>query len=310
MKYEDALKTLEIGDFTDEDLELKDIKKKYKAMALMYHPDRNSAENATEKFQEIQAAYEYLVDYYKDIIDCDDYDDPLSEYENLDKNSYRGMLYSFLKSVLKKDGNSNNIFHNIIQRISSTCEENSIEILRKLDKNVLIKTYELLKNYSKVLHFGDEFIEKVAEIIADKTKNDECIILNPTLEDLFENNLYRLTVNEFVYIVPLWHRELVYDNSGNDVYVRCEHIMPENVTLGPNNNLFVSVVINVNQIWIDGVYTFFIGKREFQIPLDKLKLTPRQVVLLNWKGISRINTVDIYDISNKGDIVVDITLEI
>ena len=310
MKYEDALKTLEIGDFTDEDLELKDIKKKYKAMALMYHPDRNSAENATEKFQEIQAAYEYLVDYYKDIIDCDDYDDPLSEYENLDKNSYRGMLYSFLKSVLKKDGNSNNIFHNIIQRISSTCEENSIEILRKLDKNVLIKTYELLKNYSKVLHFGDEFIEKVAEIIADKTKNDECIILNPTLEDLFENNLYRLTVNEFVYIVPLWHRELVYDNSGNDVYVRCEHIMPENVTLGPNNNLFVSVVINVNQIWIDGVYTFFIGKREFQIPLDKLKLAPRQVVLLNWKGISRINTVDIYDISNKGDIVVDITLEI
>ena len=310
MKYEDALKILEIDEITDEDNELEYIKKKYKAMALMYHPDRNNAENATEHFQEIQSAYECLVDYYKDTIDYDDYDDPLSEYENLDKNSYRGMLYSFLKSVLKKDGNSNNIFHTIIQKISSTCEENSIEILRKLDKNVLIKTYELLKKYSKVLHFGDEFIEKVAEIIADKTKNDECIILNPTLEDLFDNNLYRLTVNEFVYIVPLWHRELVYDNSGNDVYVRCEHIMPENVTFGKNNNLFVSVVIDVNKIWVDGVHKFFIGKREFQIPIDKLKLAPRQVILLGCQGISRINTVDIYDISNKGDIVVDITLEI
>jgi hypothetical protein len=310
MKYEDALRILEIGEFNDEDLEIEDIKKKYKTMALMYHPDRNNAENATEKFQEIHAAYECLVNYYEDVIDSDDDYDPTSEFENLDKNSYRGMLYSFLKNILKEDNKGKNIFYTIIQKISSTCEENSIEILRKLDKNVLIKTYELLKKYSKVLHFGDEFIEKVSEMISDKMKNDECIILNPTLEDLFENNLYRLTVNEFVYIVPLWHRELVYDNSGNDVYVRCEHIMPENVTLGPNNNLIVSVVIDVNQIWADGVYKFFIGKREFEIPIEKLRLSPRQVILLNWQGISRINTKDIYDISNKGDIIVNVKLEI
>ena len=172
MKYKDALKILEIGEFTDEDLEIEYIKKKYKAMALMYHPDRNNAENATEKFQEIQAAYECLVDYYEDTVDSDDDDDPITEFENLDKNSYRGMLYSFLKNILKEDVNGKNVLHTIIQKISSTCEENSIEILRKLDKNTLIKIYELLKKYSKVLHFGDEFIEKVSLMISEKMKND------------------------------------------------------------------------------------------------------------------------------------------
>ena len=312
MKYEDAVKILGIGKFTDEDIEINEIKKQYKTMALMYHPDRNSAEDATEKFQEIQAAYEWLMKYYEDAAEFDDdYDgENGSEFENLEKNSYRRMLYSFLKSILTKDGNKNTIFHTILQKISNTCEENAIDMLQKLDKNILITTYELLKKYAKVLHFGDAFIERVAEIIAEKTEDDECIILNPTLEDLFENNLYRLTVNGFVYIVPLWHHELVYDNSGNDIYVRCNHIMPDNVILGKNNNLIVNVVIDVKQIWNEGLHTFFIGKREFRIPIDKLKLSPRQTIMLNWQGISRITTTDIYDISNKGDIVVNVTLEI
>jgi hypothetical protein len=86
--------------------------------------------------------------------------------------------------------------------------------------------------------------------------------------------------------------------------------MPDNVILGKNNNLIVNVVIDIKQIWEDGVYKFFIGKRGFEIPIDKLKLSPRQTIMLSWQGISRINTTDIYDISNKGDIIVNVILEI
>jgi hypothetical protein len=300
MNCEDAFRILEIDN--DEFYTSAFIKKQYRKLALMYHPDRNSAENATEKFQEIQEAYEYLFKNYSD-------NDASLEPENENLTGYRAMLYAFLNGVLTSD-KGNDILYYILQHISTTCEENALDILKKLDKHTLLKTYDLLKKYAKVLHYGDTFIERVAEIITDKTQDDECIILNPTLDDLFENNLYRLTVNGFVYIVPLWHHELVYDNSGNDIYVRCNHMMPDNVILGKNNNLIVNVVIDVKQIWSDGGHTFFIGKREFLIPIEKLKLSPRQTIMLSCQGISRINTTDIYDISNKGDIIVNVILEI
>ena len=151
-------------------------------------------------------------------------------------------------------------------------------------------------------------MEQVSDLVKERTEHDECIILNPTIDDLFDNNLYRLSISGHTYIIPLWHHELVYDNSGNDVYVRCEHEMPENVALGPNNNLFTRITINIKEIWLEGVHKFYIGKREFHIYADKLKLVPEQRILLSNCGISRINVYDMCDISNKGDIIIDIKL--
>lgn len=37
-----------------------DIKKKYKQLVLMYHPDRNKNSNATKKFIEMVEAYKFL----------------------------------------------------------------------------------------------------------------------------------------------------------------------------------------------------------------------------------------------------------
>ena len=49
-----------------ENADVSEIKKKYRKLAIKYHPDRNSGdENATKKFQEVTEAYEILGDEKK-----------------------------------------------------------------------------------------------------------------------------------------------------------------------------------------------------------------------------------------------------
>jgi DnaJ-class molecular chaperone len=47
------------------DAELDDIKKAYRKLALQYHPDRNKAPEATERFKEATEAYQVLSDAEK-----------------------------------------------------------------------------------------------------------------------------------------------------------------------------------------------------------------------------------------------------
>ena len=41
---------------------LADVKKAYRQKAAFYHPDRNHAEDAADRFRTVQAAYDVLVD--------------------------------------------------------------------------------------------------------------------------------------------------------------------------------------------------------------------------------------------------------
>ena len=88
----------------------------------------------------------------------------------------------------------------------------------------------------------------MVEYFSNKIKNDECIILNPTIDDLLANNLYKLRVNDFTYIVPLWHHELVYDNSGNDIYVKCFPMLPDNVCIDDQNNIHIDCKYDIKEI--------------------------------------------------------------
>jgi GTPase SAR1 family protein len=285
-------------DINDPDIDVDMIKRQYRLKALIYHPDKNKSPNAVSKFQEIHDAYEYLL--------------MAEEYANRDSHdanddSYRNLFMIFLKKILENE-TGQSVFYNIIQRITTMCESKAFELLERLDKPTLIKTCIILTKYKDAFHITDNIIEKITHLIQTRNENDECIILNPTLKDLYNNNLYKLSVNGETYIIPLWHHELVYDNLGHDLYVNCLPDLPNHITIDENNNIHIDVKYNIHDIWEHEYAQVQCDAMCYPIQVNTLKLTHKQTVIFAKQGLSKINVKNIFDISNKGDVYVTVYL--
>jgi curved DNA-binding protein CbpA len=279
------------------------LKRQYRRKALQVHPDKNASETAADEFRLVREAYEYLMTANEYMEDDADYGSGTEGYQNI--------LFSFLTPVLNSDlfrEIKTRVFYTVIEKITSKCESKAINLLEKLDKRAFSKIYEILKLYQDVFHISDDFLKKVEESFIKKTQNDECIVLNPFLDDLFENNLYRLVENGKKYVIPLWHHELVYDNSGSDLYVRCVPILPEGTEIDEYNNIHVSIKCTIDELWVQEYLCVDLGKQQINIPKHQIKMTENQTILLAGMGISKINVNEIYDVSKKTDVYVHLTL--
>jgi len=290
-------------DINDPDIDVDMIKRQYRLKALIYHPDKNKSPNAVSKFQEIHDAYEYLL-RAEEYANQDGYGDA-NDYDNRD--SYRNLFMIFLKKILEND-TGQSVFYNIIQRITTMCESKAFELLERLDKPTLIKTCIILTKYKDAFHITDNIIEKITGLIQTRNENDECIILNPTLKDLYNNNLYKLSVNGETYIIPLWHHELVYDNLGHDLYVNCLPDLPSHITIDENNNIHIDVKYNMHDIWEHEYIQVHCDTMCYPIQVNTLKLTHKQTVIFAKQGLSKINAKNIFEVSNKGDVYVTVHL--
>ena len=281
-----------------QNIKIGEIKQQYKIYALKYHPDKNKSPNSTEKFQEIHTAYEYLCNN----VDSDD------DSDTSDK-SYSNILFKFLESIIPIDKDSQ-IMYLIIEKISKVCENKSVDFLEKLDKEVLIKILNLIKMNKEILHINNNYIELIESVINKKSQNDEVIILNPTLEDLFDNNLYKLTVDNQTYIVPLWHHELIYENNNRDIYVKCNPILPDNIEIDDINDIHVYKQYSIKELWGKDTFEVDIHIKKIQLEVDKLKLMRHQTIILLKSGISRVNLKNIYDVSMVSTIYIHVTLDL
>lgn len=308
MNYKIACKNLDIEPSPNV-LSLEELKRKYRLKALKYHPDKNKSPDAVSKFQEIQTSYEYLLKSYcfTEETSDDDMEDEDNTYNAFAGPKYMSILYSFLKNVLKEE-NYTTVIYIILGKLASACEETVLENLEKLEKNTLQKIYEIACAYREVLHVDVVFLDRIEAIIMEKKQNDKTIVLNPLIDDLLENNLYKMTIDCNQLVVPLWHHELVYDISGVDVFVKCSPILPDNVTLDEDNNVHINVEYEIATIWGKQYVEVPLGKYMYPLELKLLKFTEEQTVIFVKQGISKINTKEMYDISRKSDIYVHVKL--
>lgn len=276
------------------------VKKQYRRKALQFHPDKNKGANSTGEFLLINEAYHHL----SNSVDLD----ISSETMN-----YANDLFSFLRQSLTASNENlmqNKVVQIIITKIVECCESKALDLLEKLDKNVLIKINEIFKTYADVFHFSEGFLKSVEEIVVNKIQKDECVILNPFLDDLWENNLYKMVEKGGTFLIPLWHHELVYDNSGCDLYVKNIPVLPDNVRIDEKNNIHVELSYGIRDLWNQPTMEFYLGKKRLCFNTDQLYLRQNQTIVLCKQGISNINVENIYDIANKSDVIIHLDIEI
>ena len=327
MNYNKAFEILEIDtnntNYTDITIEL--IKKKYHKLALQNHPDKNgNTPESNEKFRQINEAYIYLKREIKIIQNnCDENDDDL-ENEDQTSSVYFDILKLFIKGLL--DGKYNDVFINIVQDIVSGYKKISLKLFDNLDRENAINVYLFLSKYKTILHLSDTSLDEIKSIVIQKYDNVEIYKLNPNINDLLNNNFYKLYVNDKLYLVPLWYNEVYFEkeydnedetnnlnkNNNNEIIVLCEPELPEGVKIDDNNNIYIEKTINIqtelpNLIANDASLNIEIGDQRYYILVSELSMKREQYYKIKNQGITNPND-DVCNISQKSDIIVKIIL--
>jgi hypothetical protein len=329
MNIQIALEELEISldeiELTKLDQEY--IKKKYHKLALRWHPDKNSEDNAKEKFQRINEAYDYLSNELRLInVETENNSNTsepfVSSSTSEDSKIYMNILSTFVSSLFSeaKKGTYNEIFMSIIKEIVTGYNALTLTYLRKIfegvDKIKAIELYQFLYKYKDILYISNDTLEFVSLIAKEKSQkgkeNDRVFILKPLMKDLLENNIYKLYVDEELYLVPLWHNELYFDaKDGSEIIVLCQPKLSDELTIDENNNIYCEKQIKLDAellylIKKEKFVSIEIGGKWFSIPLSKLYLKEEQLYKFKGQGISRISEKDIYNVSCRSDIIVKI----
>ena len=289
------------------------IKKKYHKLALINHPDKNGN---TEKFQQINEAYEYLL---KELGEKDNnlaYTFVSSDEDNSENNRYIYYLSLFIESIIQ--GSYKELIRNVIKEIVTINKDISLErIFEELDKDSALEVYCFISKYKHILYISNDTLDFVSLLIRRKYKNDRVFILNPSIIDLLENNIFKLYVDEKLYLVPLWHNELYFqaknlDGLSSEIIVICNPELPKELVIDEDNNIHVSLDVEgiklLEIINNSGSYDLVIGSKSFSIPINHLYMKKEQIYRLLNQGISRVLEDDMYGISCKADIIVKILI--
>jgi len=304
MDYTTAARILDLDD--ESILNLKYLKKKYHELALKNHPDKNgNTSQSKETFQQLNEAYVFL-------------SNELEEEEDNNYNtsfampSYVDILQTFLQNIL--DEKHSQLFCEIIKDI--VMKKLSFTLFEELDTETAAKVYAFLMTYRIILNISPDILERLGEIVSANAKKEhmsKVFHLKPTLIDLFSNNIYKLYVEEKLYLVPLWHSEVYFDGENNtEIVVLCEPELEENITIDEYNNVYTNIEVAFSTI-IELInnkdpLTFVLCNRTISIPINKLFMKKEQLYKIKKGGLSKIKGSNIYDVDDKADIIVKIKL--
>ena len=275
MKFKEAIKILKLNNnFTD-----KELRNNYLKMALETHPDK-SLKDTNEEFLKISEAYQFL-----------------SANPKKPNISYNDLLEEFLDNIINK-------------------KINNLSFLNELNNKYIEITKELLLKFSKT-HYSDmtnifhkignqnsKFtIKEIIDWFYPTTNTPHIEIIEVSLENLFNEDIFQLIYKDEEYLIPMWHHELIYNDKDNQKFkVLTKLNLPEYIDIDNYNNLIINISMPILDIIHKDKIKIKIANKEFNIPVKELKIKTIQRYVFKNKGISEINKSNIYNNKKKRNI--------
>lgn len=308
----DIRNALDILEIETTQIDYKYLKKKYYKLALRYHPDKNQdLPESCEKFQKINEAYHFLC---RELNMMEEDDNCKMKDEDTQSNStiYMDLLNMFMKGIF--EGKYNDIIFKIIQEIVLGCKKISLKLFEDLDKDTCLKIYNFLVNYRNVLHLKESILTSVREIVQQKYSNVIIYKLNPSLNDLIQGNIFKLSVLEEICYVPLWISESYFEVGDCEIITLCEPELPKNTSIDEYNNLYIERIILIKEELHELLQNKLniqvnVGNKVFEIPTAELKLQKEQIYIIKNNGILKTDHLELSVSLKKADIIVTIKIQ-
>ena len=270
---------------------LKELNKRYHLLALKHHPDKvGHGDDGAALFKEINEAHKRVKDYfYSDNADAGadafaDFDADDGSSSSSSSSSYDSIFKLFIKNILVKMTSvsadrvvSADAIHTIIQSILSKGIQSSVMLFRKMDKSSCMAIYNILSENQELFSISREIMDELTFIVEEKTRDDIVIRLNPSLLDMLLDRVYILNECGQTYYIPLWHSERHFnkpvsssghdtdDNDDNDessntgeIIVLCQPELPDHVTIDEDNNIYVSIDVNIGDLFRNQIIPVYI----------------------------------------------------
>jgi hypothetical protein len=323
---------------------IKELNKRYHLLALKHHPDKagvgddeKASAIATERFKEINDAHKRVKDYfYSSDTDNNNYDTD---------TGYDSLLQLFIQTILVKMTSTASTgapdasaIQSLIHMIITKGIQSGITLFRNMEKHSCITIYELLSKNQDLFGISQEMMDELSCIVEEKTGEDIVVRLNPSLLDMLLDRVYILQENGHTYYIPLWHSELHFKKAQpanesleheherehereheHEVIVLCDPELPDNVNIDDDNNIFISLDVDVRELFVKQIVPVYINdeikSRGFVFYLHacdvNLTSNTRQCVLLHGiGGIARCNTQtsDIYNVGIRANVYANVRL--
>lgn len=305
MKTSNALKILNLK----KNYTIKELKKSYHFNALKYHPDKTK-NKSEEKFHEIKTAYDKL---YKNLEKNTLYEN--NNTNNTDVNNYNTLLSSIINTIHRHTNIEKQYINNFLNIVTTKCKIVSEKVtdttIDSLSYDSLLEFYTFIQYYKDVINLPNNIIAVIEKKIREKIQNNEVIILNPSLSDLLNHNIFQLNYENETYNVPLWHSKLNFYSEKQDrnITIICIPELPDHMYIDEKNNIHLDLRFNVSKLLEKKIITFQLENRDFSINIEKLRLLKHQDYIIPESGFARINMKDMLNIDDISHVICHIELD-
>lgn len=235
----------------------------------------------------------------------------------------------------------------ILDKVFVICEKQMIKWLENIELRKYKLAYQILKKCRYVFRLSDEFyilleeldkkrmvpeyencykpnmvLQPAHNINVNQCDKTNIIKIEPTLEDVMENKVYQFIKDGTQYLIPLWHHELIYDHNGIDLIIQIEplisisnndtQIESKQIWIDSENNIHQSLDFSLVDLFelslLEKDIEIFFGNKRVSLFSSELYLKQNQTYIWKNEGISKIVEDNIFDSSERGDLILDITI--